>query len=138
MIKKVVGILIIGLLMTTIFPVGSSIAQLTDEKANIMKIDKLALSIEIKINGGWGINTKIKNIGTTDLKDVNMEIVLDGRMIFPGYKDRVATMDLEAGKTHWVIFPVRGFGVTNIRLTVDTITETLSGHVLGSMIFGVK
>jgi hypothetical protein len=133
--KKMLGILIVGLLIATIIPVGGSIAQPIDEK----DINKLSSAqIEIKINGGWGINTKIKNIGTTDLKDANMEIILDGRLIFPGYKDRVATMDLEAGKTHWVIFPVRGFGAMNIELTVDAITETASGHVLGSMVFGVK
>ena len=135
MINKVVGILIVGLLLATILPVGSSIAQTIDEK----DINTLSSSqIEIKIKGGWGIHAFIKNIGTTDLNDVNMKIVLDGRMIFPGYKDNVGTMDLEAGKTQWVIFPFRGFGATNIELTVDTTTETASGMVWGSIAFGVR
>jgi len=32
--KKVVGILIVGLLMATVFPIGSAYIQKTDEKAN--------------------------------------------------------------------------------------------------------
>lgn len=138
MIKKVVGILIVGLLIATILPVGTAQNQTIDEKANITKINKLASQIEIKIKGGFGILAIIKNIGTTDLNDVNMIIVLDGPMIFPAYKNREATMDLEVGKTHLVIIPVRGFGATNIELTVDTTTETASGNVLGRIVFGVK
>jgi hypothetical protein len=133
--RKICGILIVGLLIATIVPVGSSIAQTIDEKdTNTLPSSQ----IEIKIKGGWGILAIIKNIGTTDLNDTNMRIVLDGRLIFPGWKDRIATMDFEAGKTHWVIFPVRGFGVTNIELTVDTTTAAASGMVLGSFVFGVK
>jgi hypothetical protein len=135
MIKKILGILIVGLLIATILPVGSSIAQTIDEK----DINTLSSSqIEIKIKGGWGIHAIIKNIGTADLNDANMKIVLDGRMIFPGFKDNVGTIDLEAGKTQLVIFPIRGFGATNIELTVDTTTETASGMVLGSIAFGVR
>jgi hypothetical protein len=132
--KKVVGILIVGLLIATILPVGSSNAQPTDEK----HMNKFASQIEIKIKGGFGIHAIIKNIGTTDLNDANLKIVLDGRLIFPGFKENVGTIDLEAGKTQWVIFPIRGFGATNIELTVDTTTETVSGMVLGSIAFGVR
>jgi len=133
--RKIFGILLVGLLIATIVPVGSSIVQTIDKK----DINTLSSSqIEIKIKGGWGILAIIKNIGTADLNDANMRIVLDGRLIFPSWKDRVATMDFEAGKTHRVIFPVRGFGVTNIELTVDTTTATASGIVLGSFVFGVK
>jgi hypothetical protein len=132
--KKMVGILIVGLLIATMLPVGRSNAQPTDEK----HINKLASQIEIKIKGGFGILAIIKNIGTIDLNDVNMIIVLDGPMIFPAYKNREATMDLEVGKTHLVIIPVRGFGATNIELTVDTTTEIASGNVLGRIVFGVK
>ena len=122
-------------MIATIIPVGSSSAQPIDEK----DINKLSSpQIEIKIKGGWGVHTSIKNIGTADLNDVIIELTLDGSLIFPGYKENLGTINLEAGKTYWVIFPIRGFGMTNIELTVDTITETASGHVLGSMIFGVK
>ena len=34
-----------------------------------------------------------------------MKLALDGRMIFPGYKNNDGTIDLEVGKTQWVIFP---------------------------------
>jgi hypothetical protein len=133
--KKIIGILIVGLLIATIIPVGNSIAQTIDEK----NINTLSSSeIEIKIKGGWGIQAIIKNTGTTDLNDANMKFVLDGRMIFPAYKDREAIMDFEAGKTHWVIIPIMGFGATNIEITVDTTTATASGTVLGCFIFGVK
>ncbi len=134
MIKKVVGFLVVGLLIVTIVPVGSSFAQPTDEK----HMNTLASQIEIKIIGGWGILAIIKNIGTTDLNDANMKFVLDGRMIFPAYKDNEGTIDLEAGKTQLVIFPIMGFGATNIELTVDTTTETTSGMVFGPIAFGVR
>jgi hypothetical protein len=134
MMKKVVGILIVGLLIVTILSVGSSIAQPAAEK----HINTLTSQIEIKIKGGWGIHAIIKNMGTTDLNNADMTLALDGRMIFPGFKDNVGTLDLKAGKTQLVIFPIRGFGTTNIELTVDTTTETSSGMVLGSIAFGVK
>jgi hypothetical protein len=122
-------------LIATILPVGSSIAQMIDEK----DINTLSSSqIHIKIKGGWGIHAIIKNIGTTDLNNADMTLALDGRMIFPGFKDNVGTLDLKAGKTQLVIFPIRGFGTTNIELTVDTTTETSSGMVLGSIAFGVR
>jgi len=60
MIKKVVGIVIEGLLIATIVSVGISIAQPIDEK----NINTLSSSqIEIKIKGVWGIHAVIKNIG---------------------------------------------------------------------------
>jgi len=67
-----------------------------------------------------------------------MTLVLDGRMFFPGYKNNYGPIDLKAGKTQRVIFPVMGFGATNMELTVDTTTATASGKVLGSFVFGVK
>jgi hypothetical protein len=135
MIKKVVGILIVGLLMATILPVGSSIAETIDEK----DINKLSSSqIEITIKGGFAIHAFIKNIGTTDLNDADMTIVLDGRLIFPAYKNREATTCIEAGKTVLHIIPVFGFGATNIEITVDSTTETASATVLGRIVFGVQ
>ena len=135
MIKKVIGIVIVGLLISTILPMGSSLAQTTDEKI----ISTLSPSpIEISMKGGWGLQVIIKNTGTTDLTDAEVTLVLDGRMIFPGYEKNDGTFDLKAGKTQWMIFPVMGFGATNIELTVDTTTATATGIVLGCVIFGVK
>ena len=125
--KKVIGILVVGLLIVTILPAGNAIAQSTE-----------ASQIEINIKGGFGIHALIKNIGTTDLNDANIKLVLDGRMIFPDYKDNEGTIDLEAGKTQLVIFPIMGFGASNIELTVDTTTETTSGIVLGPIALGVR
>jgi len=135
MIKKVVGILIVGLLMATILPVGSSVAETIDEK----DINTLSSSqIEITIKGGFAIHAFIKNVGTADLNDVDMTIVLDGRLIFPPYRNRETTACFEAGKTVHHIIPVFGFGTTNIEITVDGTTETASATVLGRMVFGVQ
>jgi hypothetical protein len=134
MMKKVVGMLIVGLLIATILPVGSSTAQKTEEKQTKM----LASQMEVRIKGGFGVQAIIKNTGTTDLIGVTLKLVLDGQMIFPGWEINDAIIDVKAGRTKWVIFAVRGFGPTNIELTVDTITETGSGFVLGSFVIGVK
>ncbi len=135
MIKKAIGILIVGLLISTLLPVGSALARTTQEK----NINALSSSpIEITMKGGWGLQAMIKNTGTTDLTDAKITLVLDGRMIFPGYENNDGTIDLKVGKTQWVIFPVMGFGATNIEITVDTTTATASGIVLGCIVLGVK
>jgi len=127
MAKKLVGILIIGLLISTIFPVVSSYNQ-----------PKLTSEVEIKIKGGYGIRAIIKNIGTTDLNDANLKVVLDGPMIFRSYKNRESAINLKVGKTMYLIIPVLGLGSTNIEITVDTTTQTASGKILGFIAFGVK
>jgi hypothetical protein len=135
MMKKAIGILIVGLLISTLLPVGSALTRTTEEK----NINTLSSSpIEITMKGGWGLQAIIKNTGTTDLTDAKITLVLDGRLIFPGYEKNDGTIDLKVGKTQWVIFPVMGFGATNIEITVDTTTATASGIVLGYIILGVK
>lgn len=127
MAKKIIGILIMGLLITTIFPVVSSYSQ-----------PKLSPKIEIEIKGGNGVRTIIKNTGTADLINGKMTIVFDGKWIFRDYKYRETTISLKAGKTSYHIIPIIGFGATNIEITVDTTTQTASGKVLGFIAFGVK
>ena len=135
MIKKILGILIVGLLIATIVPVGSSIAEKIDEK----DITRLSSSqIEIKIRGGHSIHAFVKNIGTTDLNDVDMKIVLDGRFISRLNKNAEATTSIEAGKTVLHLIPVFGFGAMNIEITVDTTTATASAMVLGNFVFVVN
>jgi hypothetical protein len=125
--KKLIGILIIGLLISTIFPVVSSVNQ-----------PKILPQIEIKFRGGNGIHAAIKNVGTLDIKDAKMIIVFDGPLIFRDYRYRETTINLKAGKTSYHIFPIMGLGATNIEITIDTITKTASGKVLGFIAFGVK
>jgi len=127
MVKKIMGILLIGLLISTIFPVVTSVNQ-----------PKLLPQIEIKIKGGNGFHATIKNVGTIDIDDAKMIIAFDGRLIFRGYRYRETTIDLKAGKTSYHIIPIIGFGATNIEITIDTITKTASGKVLGFIAYGVK
>lgn len=131
--QKIFGILIVGLLMATIFPVGTSIAQSAEEK----HIKILTSQIEITIKGGFSIRAFIKNTGTTDLNHVAIRIILDGRGIFPAYKDREATSSYKTGKTVLTIIPVYGFGETNIEITVDGTTATASAMVFGRIVFEV-
>ena len=135
--KKIIGIIVFGLLITTIFPVEGKYIQINKESSTI-HVNKLAPTIEITIQGGWGINVIIKNIGTTDIENEKMIFVLDGSMIFNGYKNREVTFSLEAGKTALHIFPVVGFGATNIKVTIGNTMQTKSGKIFGIIVFGVK
>jgi len=127
MTKKIIGILIMGLLITTIFPVVSAVNQ-----------PKLTPKIEIEIKGGFGVRAIIKNTGTGDLKDAKMTIVFDGPWIFKGYKFRETTICLKAGKTSYHIIPILGFGATNVEITIGSTTQTASAKILGYFAFGVK
>jgi len=127
MAKKLVGILIIGLLISTIFPVVSSVNQ-----------PKVSPQIDIKIKGGFGVGAIIKNIGTTDINRADITIVLDGPNILWGKQKVGGKISIGAGKTHYLISPVFGFGTTNIEITVGTTTQTASGKVLFCFVYGVN
>jgi hypothetical protein len=136
--KKILGIVVIGLVFALIIPVGSSYTQQTGENANTMSINKPASQLEITIKGGIGIHAFIKNTGTTDINDAEVEIILDGPGIIWGSDIRAGGLDIKAGKTQILICPVFGFGATNIELTIDTTTQTTSGKVLFYFVFGVE
>lgn len=132
--KKVIGIFVVGLLMTTLVPVGSSLAQPTEERS----MNTLTSQLEIMIKGGFGgIHAFIQNIGTTDINDAKMTLVLDGPVIFPASRYIESTGDFEAGTTKHNIFVVFGFGPANIEFTVDTTTVSASALVFGYFVFGV-
>ena len=136
MIKKGIGIVIVGLLMATILPVGIAQNLPMEEKTDITKIDKLSSpQLEITIRGGMGIHVYIKNIGTTDVHISEMKLNLDGRV---KYNTDSKELTIEAGKTTHDIYVVRGFGPTNIELTLDTITQTASGKILFGFVYGVE
>jgi hypothetical protein len=129
--KKIMCLLVLGLVFALSIPMVSSYTT--------METNKPASQLEITIKGGWGIHAFIKNIGTTDLNITSVEINLDGRWIIYGsQKSTPEILNIIAGKTKHLIFPVMGFGSTNIELTIDTTTQTASGKVLFNLVYGVK
>ena len=133
--KKILGILVIGLVFSLILPVACSHSP-NGENVRTFTPAKPASQLEITIKGGLGIHLYIKNTGTTDINVSKMKLNLDGAQI----KWNTDTSDLiiKAGKTRHVIYVVAGFGTTNIVLTLDTITQTTSGKVLLWFVYGVK
>jgi len=131
--KKILGIVVVGLLFALITPAGCSFTSETGKNTNT--INKPASQLEITIKGGLGIHVYIKNTGTTDVHISEMKLNLDGRV---KYNTDSGTLLIEAGKTKHVIFVVLGLGATNIELTLDTTTQTASGNVLFWYVFGVK
>jgi len=126
--KEVIGILVVGLLIATILPVGSAIDQSTE-----------ASQLEITLKGGMGITAFVKNTGTTDLENATISIVVDGPGIIWGTQKTTGPyLDIKAGKTQILKSPVLGFGPADIEFTVDTTTQTASGKVLLWFVYGVK
>jgi len=138
MFRKVVGMFIIGLLFATMIPVGSSAFRTTDEQTFSKDISSSASQLVITIKGGFGVNAIIKNIGTTDIERADVSIILDGSMIFWGKEKVGGTISIGAGKTHYLISPILGFGNTNIEISIDTTVETASAKVLLGFVFGVE
>ena len=137
--KKLIGILVVGLLIATVFPIGSASIQKTNQKESIMKMNKPAPQIEITIKGGMGLTVFVKNTGTTDLENATISIVVDGPGIIWGTQKTTGPyLDIKAGKTQIIKSPVLGFGSADIEFTVDTTTQTASGKVLLWFVYGVK
>lgn len=134
--KKIIGILVVGLVAALLLPIGTATLQKTDQPE--VALLKPASQLEITLKGGIGVHAFIKNTGTTTVTDTALEIILDGpgiiwgsHMATPGY------FDIEAGKTKLVLCPVFGFGATNIEFTVGSATQTASGKVLFGFVYGV-
>jgi len=131
--KKILSILIVGLVFLLILPTASSAIPPKTDNANTTK----ALSpLEITIRGGLGIHVLIKNTATTDVHVSEMKLNLDGaRIVWNTDSD---DLDIKAGSTKHVIYVVLGIGATNIEVTLDTITQTASGKVLVWFVYGVE
>ena len=127
MAKKIVGILLIGLLVSTVFPVVCSVNQ-----------PKHSPQVEIKIKGGFGVQAIIKNIGTTDINNADIAITLDGSKILWGKQKVGGKISIGAGKTHYMISPVFGFGITNIEITIGSTTQMALAKVMFCFIYDVK
>lgn len=136
--RKIVGIFIIGVLVATMVPVGNSAFRTTDEQTAIKEISSSVSQLVITIKGGLGVNAIIKNIGTTDIENAEVSIILDGAMIFWGKEKVGGTISIGAGKTHYLISPILGFGKTNIEISIDTTIETASAKVLLGFVYGVE
>ena len=134
--KKIIGIMVVGLVIALLLPIGSAMLQKTDEPATKTHVVKPASQLEITIKGGMGIHVFIKNTGTTDVHVSEMKLNLDGAKII--YNSDSGDIDIAAGKTKHVIYVVIGFGATNMELILDTITKTTSGKVLFWFVCGVE
>jgi hypothetical protein len=134
--KKIIGMLVIGLVFSLILPAASSFTPQKGENTNTTGLTKPASQLEITIKGGLGVHVFIKNIGTTDVHVSEMKLNLDGAKII--YNTDSGDLDIKAGKTKQVIYVVTGFGATNIEVTLDTITQITSGKILFCFVYGVE
>jgi type II secretory pathway pseudopilin PulG len=137
--KKLIGIMVVGLVIALLLPIGSATLQKTDETESETNIMKTASQLQITLKGGMGVHAFIKNLGTTDVNDTAIEIILDGRgIIWGSQKTTPGYFDIKAGKTQLVISPVFGFGSTNIKFTCGSATQTAKAKVLFWFVFGVE
>lgn len=136
--RKIISLLVMVVVIALVLPVGGVTLQKTDETVMAMNIDQPASQLEIRLWGGLGIHALIKNTGTTDIIGANIRIVFDGPGILWGTHENSSLIDFAAGRTKHVIFPVYGFGATNIELIIDSITTTGSAKVLFYFVFRVK
>jgi hypothetical protein len=125
--KKLIGILLIGLMVSTLFPVISAVNQ-----------PKYPLEVQINIKGGHGFRVFIKNNEATDLNGLKMTIVIDGPFIANSCKNRESTINIKAGETSINIIPTFGLGLATIKITVGGVSQTASGLLFGWFAFGVK
>jgi hypothetical protein len=136
--RKLMGLLVVGVVIALALPVGGVPLQTTDEKTPAMNINQPASQLEVRLWGGLGLHALIKNTGTTDIIGANITLIFDGPGILWGTQENTTKFDIAAGKTKLAIFPVYGFGATNIKFIVDTTTQTASAKVLFYFVFRVK
>ncbi len=94
--------------------------------------------IFITIKGGLGVSADIKNIGTTDLTNINWTITLDGKLIFLGKTKNGTIPSLAVGEMATVKDFVIGFGKTGINVTAGPAVGNTTGTVILFFVFGVK
>jgi hypothetical protein len=136
--RKIIGLLSIGLVLAVLLPLGSAALQKTQDTTTETNINQPASQLEVRLWGGLGLHALIKNTGTTDIIGANITLIFDGPGILWGTQENTTKFDIAAGRTRFIIFPLYGFGATNLTFIVDTTTQTASGRVLFYLIFGVK
>jgi len=106
------------------------------EKSSTFTIEH-PVAVEITIKGGLGVSATIKNVGTTDLSNIDWSIALDGKLIFVGKGKSGTIASLAAGDSVTVKDFVVGFGKTGITVTAGTEEATASGTALLIFVIGV-
>jgi hypothetical protein len=106
------------------------------EKSKTFTIEH-PVAVEITISGGLGVSATIKNVGTTDLTNIDWSIALDGKLIFVGKAKSGTIAALAAGESVTVKDFVVGFGKTGIAVTAGTEEASASGTVLLILVIGV-
>ncbi len=96
------------------------------------------VDIEITVKGGLGVSAAVKNVGTSDLTDVDWTIALDGKLIFVGKEKSGTIASLAVGESVTVKDFVIGFGKTNILVTAGPEEVNKTGTVLLFLVLGVK
>jgi hypothetical protein len=108
---------------------------------NSIYFDRAEVAIPIinieSTNGGVGVTTLIKNIGTKDANDIDWSISFDGGVIFGG--DNSGTIDtLAVGESVQIKSKfLMGFGNTDITINVDGLTDSKSGKILLFFVIGL-
>lgn len=139
MIRKIIGLLVVGLVIALILPIGNATPQKIQKSDPEMNVNKPASQLEITLKGGVGITVLVKNTGTTDYENATISIVVNGpRIIWGTQKPTGPYLDIKAGTTQIIISPVLGFGPADIEFTIDTTKVTASGKVLLWFVYGVK
>jgi hypothetical protein len=106
------------------------------EKSSTFTIEH-PVAVTITVSGGLGVSATIKNVGTTDLLNIDWSIALDGKLIFVGKAKSGTITSLAAGAEVTVKDFVVGFGKTGIAVTAGTEEATASGTALLIFVIGV-
>jgi hypothetical protein len=98
---------------------------------NSMKVP----SVDITINGGFGVTVLIKNNGFTNLTNVNWSIAFDGKFIFVGKYKSANIHLIPAGESVLVMDFIVGFGMTRIVAEAGGVQASASGTVILFLFF---
>lgn len=113
------------------------VGNVEQEKNTIFTVEAPPITIEIRIQGGFGVSAIIKNTGTTNLTDVPYTIELDGKLIFVGKSKNDTIATLSAGEEVKVKDFVIGLGKTGIGVTVGGANANAEGTVFLFFVLGV-
>jgi hypothetical protein len=135
--RKLMGLWAVGIVIALMLPVAG-VSLPTREQTPAMNMNQPASQLEVRLRGGVGLHALIKNTGTTDIIGANITLIFNGPGILWGTQENTTKFDFGAGRTKLVIFPVYGFGATDITFIVDGTTQTASAKVLFCFVFRLK
>ncbi len=95
-------------------------------------------SVEITINGGFGVSAIVKNTGATDLTNIDWSITFDGALIFFGQTKTGTIPSLAVGQSVTVKDFVIGFGETGIAVSVGAEEASATATVIVVFVVDVK